>query len=137
MPNHTHTDPPLWSIGLAVAVVLCVPLILYSFAPTGPLREADTVFSDGQQHARINKPVSSLLSPSDTTCLLDPNSPLIIIQSPSDQTDGSFIAEVQGNPSEEWPFCPAHTEVVLGTHQVFQQPALFGAVRETLSRFFK
>ena len=135
--RHGHSEPPLWSIGTAVVIILVTPLALYSLAPDGPFREGDTVFSDGQQRAQISKPASSRRNPSDETCLLDPNSPLIILQAPHDHSNGSLVAHVQGNPSEEWPFCPVHTEVVLATHQVFQKPMLFGVVRETLAKLFK
>ncbi|HEU5407765.1 MAG TPA: hypothetical protein VFU48_08355 [Nitrospira sp.] len=129
-------EPPLWSIGVAVAIMLFTPLVLYSFAPTGPVREGDTVFSDGQQRVQISKSISSQLDRADDTCLLDPNSPLIVVRSPTNQPDSSMIAHVQGNPAGEWPFCPVHTEVVLKAHQVFQKPAVFGTVREILVRLF-
>ncbi|MDH5641449.1 MAG: hypothetical protein OEY28_09160 [Nitrospira sp.] len=132
-----HNEPPLWSIGAAVLIILVTPLVLYSLAPVGPFRDGDTVFSDGQQRALISKPVSPARDSSEETCLLDPNSPLIILQAPRDHSDGSFIAQVQGNPSGEWPFCPVHTDVVLGTHQVLQKPMLFGVVGEMLMKLFK
>ena len=133
--EHNHSEPPLWSIGLTMLVIVCAPIILYSFAPTGPLREGDTVFSDGQQRAHITKPVSHMRNPSDDTCLLDPNSPLIILHAPHDHVDGTFLAEVQGNPSGDWPFCQVHTEVRLSTYQVFQKPAIFDIPREAITRF--
>lgn len=132
--DHAHgSEPPLWSIGIAIAIILLAPLVLYSLAPTGPFREGDTVFSEGQQRARF---VTSARDKSDETCLLDPNSPLIILHPPNEQADSSIIAEVQGNPSGEWPFCPVHAEVALETHQVFQKPESFTAVRELLLRWF-
>ena len=132
--NHAQSsEPPLWSIGIAMAIILLAPLVLYSLAPTGPIREGDTVFSEGQQRARF---VTSARDKSDETCLLDPNSPLIIVHVPNEQADSSIIAEVQGNPSVEWPFCPVHAEVQLSLHQVFQKPAMLGAVREMLVRWF-
>lgn len=127
------SEPPLWSIGIAMAIILLAPLVLYSLAPTGPIREGDTVFSEGQQRARFATPARDK---SDETCLLDPNSPLIIVHAPNEQTDPSIIAEVQGNPSGEWPFCPVHTEVILETHQVFQKPESFTAVRALLLKYF-
>jgi hypothetical protein len=126
------SEPPLWSIGLAVAVILGAPLVLYSLAPPGPIREGDTVFSEGQQQARFTTPARAK---SDETCLLDPNSPLIIVHAPNEQADSSIIAEVQGNPSGEWPFCPLHAEVRLSLHQVFQKPAVLSTVREMLVRW--
>ncbi len=132
----SDAGPPLWSIGVAAAIILLTPLVLYSIAPTGPIREGDTVFSDGQQQVQLGKPVSSRSSQADETCLLDPNSPLIVLENPTDEP-GSFIkAEVQGSPTAEWPFCPVHAEVQLALHQVFQKPAALGVVRDTLTRWF-
>jgi hypothetical protein len=135
-PDQSHAEPPLWSVGLAVLVILLAPLVLYSLAPTGPVREGDTIFSEGQQRVRINNPAPSRPNQPDDTCLLDPNSPLIVVHSPNTDTDGSIIAEVQGNPASEWPFCPVHAEVMITTHQVFQKPAVFGTTREILVGLF-
>ncbi len=133
--DHTHPDPPLWSIGIAVLIILLAPLVLYSWAPTGPIREGDTVFSEGQQHVQIYHTATGKEA-KDSTCLLDPNSPLIVVHSPADLTDSSLIAHMQGNPSSEWPFCPVHTEVILKTKQVFQKPAVVGMVRALLVGLF-
>jgi hypothetical protein len=130
-----HTEPPLWSIGIAVVIILLAPLVLYSFAPTGPIRDGDTVFSEGQQHVQIRRTATGH-EVKDNTCLLDPSSPLIVIHTLTTDPDGSIIAQVQGNAAGEWPFCPVHTEVILRAHQVFQKPAVFGTVREILAGFF-
>jgi hypothetical protein len=131
-----RTEPPLWSIGLAVAVILGAPLVLYSLAPNGPIRQGDTVFSHGQQHVRLSNPFMGARTQPNDTCLLDPNSPLIIIHAPNEHGDSSITAEVQGNPSGGWPFCPVHTEVLLEIRQVFQKPAMLSGVREMLMRWF-
>ena len=131
-----RSEPPLWSIGLAVGIVLVAPLVLYSLAPTGPIRDGDTVFSEGEQRVRIRHAATEQSGKADDTCLLDPNSPLIVLHSPINQADDSIIAQVQGNPVGEWPFCPVHAEVLLKLHQVFQKPALFGRVNEILTRWF-
>jgi hypothetical protein len=131
-----QTEPPLWSMAAAVLVILGAPLVLYSFAPTGPIREGDTVFSEGEQHVQIRHPATDQSGMTDNTCLLDPNSPLIVLHTSTDQADASIIAHVQGNPADEWPFCPVHAEVVLEVHQVFQKPAIFGTVREILVGWF-
>jgi len=117
-------------------IILLAPIVLYSFAPVGPIREGDTVFSDGQQRALISQPVLSPSSHPDETCLLDPNSPLIVLKNSTGEPNGFIEAEVQGNPSAEWPFCPVHAEVRLSLHQVFQKPAVLGTVRDTLMRWF-
>ena len=131
-----HTEPPLWSMAAAMLVILGAPLALYSFAPTGPIREGDTVFSEGEQHVQIRHAATDQSDKTDNTCLLDPNSPLIVLHTSTDQADASIIAHVQGNPADEWPFCPVHAEVVLEAHQVFQKPAIFGTVREILVGWF-
>lgn len=133
--ENSATEPPLWSIGLAAVVILGAPLVLYSLAPTGPLREGDTVFSEGQQHVRLSKPATGLPLQRDDTCLLDPDNPLIIVQGPNDRPDGLIVAEVQGRPAIEWPFCPLHAEVLLKANQTFQKPAVFSGVKEMLTRF--
>ncbi|MGC4097321.1 MAG: hypothetical protein QM706_09410 [Nitrospira sp.] len=132
----SDSEPPLWSIAMVVVIILVAPLVLYSFAPTGPIRDGDTVFSSGEQRARIHSPASRHPAGKEETCVLDPDSPLIVLQSARDQTDASIIAEVQGNSAGEWPFCPVHTEVIVHTQQIFQKPAVFGSLREIVVGFF-
>ncbi len=134
--HQSQAEPPLWSIGIAMLIILLAPLVLYSFSPAGPIRQGDTVFSDGQQRARFTKPIASQPLHPDEICLLDPNSPLIVIENSTHGTDSFITAEVQGNPTAEWPFCPVHAEVRLSLHQVFQKPAVLGTVRDTLMRWF-
>jgi len=136
IPDHNQTEPPLWSIGIVAVIILTAPLALYSLAPTGPLREGDTVFSAGQQHVRIEKTTADKPNGTDDTCLLDPNSPLIVIHLPNTNDDHSIIAEVQGNPANEWPFCLVHAEVSLKNYQMFQKPAVFDSIRELLTGLF-
>lgn len=135
-PDQTPTQPPFWSIGIVAAIILTAPFLLYSLAPTGPLREGDTVFSAGQQRVRIENTTAGKLKRVDDTCLLDPDSPLIVIHTRNTDDDHSIIAEVQGNPAEEWPFCPVHAEVRVKHHQIFQKPAVFDSIRELLVELF-
>jgi len=120
-----------------MAVILGAPLVLYSLAPPGPIREGDTVFSKGEQRVRLSTSGTHPPLKQDDTCLLDPNSPLIVTHAPFDQPDETMTALVQGNPSGEWPFCPLHAEVQIRVLQVFQKPAMFSAVREVLVRWFE
>ncbi len=131
------TEPPLWSVGIAMLIILLAPLILYSFAPPGPIREGDTVFSDGQQRAQLTSQPLPRPFQDKESCLLDPNSPLIVLKNSTGEPDGFIKAEVQGSPTTEWPFCPVHAEVRLGLHQIFQKPPALGAVRDTLLRWFE
>jgi hypothetical protein len=132
----SRLEPPLWSIGLAVVIILGAPLVLYSLAPTGPLRDGDTIFSDGEQRVQLVAPTADFrLQPGDT-CLLDPNRPLIVVHVPDKQVTGSIVARVQGSPDIEWPFCPIHAEVLLQPHQMFQKPAFFRGVQAMLVRLW-
>ncbi len=130
------SETPLWSIAAAIVVILGTPLVLYSLAPTGPIRQGDTVFSEGQQQVHVLHIPTNPLNRTDETCLLDPNSPLIVLENSTGEPDGFIKAEVQGNPAPEWPFCPVHAEVRLTLHQVFQKPAVLGTVRDTLMQWF-
>jgi hypothetical protein len=131
-----RAEPPLWSIGLAVVVILVAPVVLYSLAPTGPLREGDTIFSDGQQRVLLAGSAASAGPSQPETCLLDPDSPLIIIQRPAERADATILAQVQGNPAIEWPFCPLHAEVLLRAHQIFQKLNVLGGAKNTLVGIF-
>lgn len=136
--DETHrSEPPLWSMGLAVIVVLAAPLILYSQAPSGPLRAGDTIFSQGQQDVRISTSLSVLGKNVRNTCLLDPDNPLIILELQHEDLDGDILATVQGNPDAEWPFCPLHAQVLIKPHQMFQKPDLWNAPRRLVTGLFQ
>jgi hypothetical protein len=120
-------------MGLAVLVILTAPLILYSLAPSGPLRTGDTIFSQGQQQVRIVVPRTTVGPQARDTCLLDPNTPLIILELRDEREEGEILATVQGNPASEWPFCPPHTQVRVNTHQIFQKPDPLDAPKQWLS----
>lgn len=120
---------------MAVLIVLAAPVVLNSLAPSGPIRERDTVFSDGEQLVTVVHAAVDSLNTTADTCLLDPNTPLIVIRSASD-SDDSLVAEVQGSASPEWPFCRVHTEVMLKLPQVFQKPPALGVFRDRLTRWF-
>ncbi|SPP63882.1 hypothetical protein [Nitrospira lenta] len=127
------SDPPLWSMGLAVLVILAAPLILYSLAPSGPLRIGDTVFSQGQQQVRVDASGTAIGHQIRETCLLDPNTPLIILQLQDGQEEDELLTTVQGNPVSEWPFCPPHTQVHISTRQIFQKPDPWDVPKRGLS----
>jgi hypothetical protein len=128
-----QAEAPLWSIATTMILIVVAPLLLYSLAPAGPIRAGDTVFSEGQQRVSIHQ-LASRQEIRDEACLLDPNSPLIVVD--TSMAEGLIVAEVQGVPADEWPFCPVHTEVALKPFQVFQKPGLFSAMQSVLLRFF-
>lgn len=91
------------------------------------------MFSDGEQRVRLSEPGAGFWPRPDDSCLLDPDHPLIVVQRSSERSDGTILAQVQGNPSIEWPFCPPRAEVLLNQRQIYQKPALLSGVKDALA----
>ncbi|ULA65630.1 MAG: hypothetical protein LZF86_240019 [Nitrospira sp.] len=123
-------------MGLAVLLILAVPLVLYSLAPSGPLRAGDTIFSQGQQRVYVAAPEAAVELQPRATCLLDPNAPLIILELQDERGKDNLLATVQGNPVSEWPFCPSHTRVLMNAHQIVQKPDPWDAPKRGLAWVF-
>jgi hypothetical protein len=129
-------EPPLWSIGLAAAVILVAPMVMYSLAPAGPIREGDTVFSNGSHKVLLSDPEHYKSIGFEQTCMLDPKDPLIIMRGMADDGDGTMIAQVQGKSRIEWPFCPPQAEILLKPHQFQQKPNLLQDIKDSFIRVF-
>lgn len=130
-------EPPLWSIALAAAVIVLTPMVLYSIAPDGPIREGDTVFSSGSHKVPLFQPDRYREAGYESTCLLDPKDPLIVTHSPAETADDAIIAQVQGKSRLEWPFCPPQAELLVKRHHITQQPSLFQDLKDAVRRLFK
>lgn len=136
-PNDpTQDGPPLWSIGMVVVVTLAIPFAIYSLAPPGPLREGDTIFSEGQQRVPLLFQPGTSTAGGSTDCLLDPGNPLIIIRLSEAHADSTILATVQGNAPVEWPFCPPHAQIIVKTHQITQRSDPWKATRHWLAGLF-
>lgn len=130
-------EPPLWSIATAAAVIILTPMVLFSLAPEGPIREGDTVFSTGAHKVSLNRPDQYRHAGYDSTCLLDPKDPMIVLQTPAEGSAEDFLAQVQGKNAIEWPFCPPQAELLIKRYQVTQQPSLLQDLRDGLFRLLK
>ena len=135
--SRPESGPPLWSIGLVIAIMLSAPLLIYSISPAGPIREGDTIFSGGASKVQLANPLLYESARFEGTCLLDPEDPLIVVQRPTDRPDGFVLARVQGKTVMEWPFCPPEADVLLSPGQVVQKPALWPELRVRLISLFK
>lgn len=131
-----EAGPPLWSIGLAAALMLVVPIVLYSIAPTGPIREGDTVFAESSTTVSLAYPLLYETAKFDGTCLLDPEDPLMVTQRPVERADGLILAKVQGKTTIEWPFCPPQAEVLLNQHQIIQKTDVVAKVGRKLEQWW-
>ncbi len=129
-------EPPLWSIALAAAAIVLTPMVLYTIAPDGPIREGDTVFSNGSHKVPLFQADRYRHVGYQSTCLLDPKDPLIVTHSPTEGPDDEIIAQVQGKSTIEWPFCPPQAELLLNRRHVTQRPNILQDVTDGLRRLF-
>ena len=133
----SEIGPPLWSIGLIIALMLIVPIVLYSIAPPGPIRDGDTIFAEGGVKVPLIHPLLYEGANFNGTCLLDPHNPLMVVQRPSDRSDGSILAKVQGKTSIEWPFCPPQAEILLMQHQIAQRSDVLSDAARKVKEWWK
>jgi hypothetical protein len=112
-------------------------MVMYSLAPAGPIREGDTVFSNGSHKVHLSDPQRYRDKGFEDTCLLDPTDPLIVTHRPADEADGPMTAQVQGKSRIEWPFCPPQAEILLKPHQFQQRPNLLQDLKDSLIRVFR
>jgi hypothetical protein len=129
--------PPLWSIGLAMAVMLIIPAILYSMAPEGSIREGSTVFGSGRHTVILAHPTNYQHAGYEATCVLEFRDPLFVISRPTDSHTGPFRAQVQGKTKLEFPFCPPQAEVILKPSHVFQKSNLVTDLKDSVKQLFK
>ena len=129
-------DPPFWSIALAVAVIVLTPLALYSISLDGPIREGDTVFSNGSYKVPLFQPDRYRQLGYDSTCVLDPKDPLIVMHFSAEGPVDEIITEVQGKNKIEWPFCPPQAELLVKRHHITQQPNMLQDLADGLRRLF-
>lgn len=145
MPNNVMSDkdhqrsvePPLWSIGLAAAVIFLIPMVMYSIAPPGPIRDGDTIFSNGAHKVRLSEPHRYTQVGYQETCLMDPKDPLIVLHSSADPPNDLIVVQVQGKSKIEWPFCPPQAEILVRPHHILQKPNFLQEIRDGMTRMFK
>ena len=130
-------EPPLWSIGLAAAVILLAPMVMYSIAPPGPIRDGDTIFSNGAHKVHLSEPQRYTQVGYQETCLIDPKDPLIVLHSSADPPDDLMLVQVQGKSKIEWPFCPPQAEILVRPHHILQKPNFLQEIRDSMTRIFR
>ena len=130
-------EPPLWSIGLAAAVILLAPMVMYSIAPPGPIRDGDTIFSNGAHKVHLSEPQRYTQVGYQETCLIDPKDPLIVLHSSADPPNDLMLVQVQGKSKIEWPFCPPQAEILVRPHHILQKPNFLQEIRDSMTRIFR
>lgn len=130
-------EPPLWSIGLAAAVIFLAPMVMYSIAPPGPIRDGDTIFSNGAHKVHLSEPQRYIQVGYQETCLIDPKDPLIVLHNSTDPPNDLMLVQVQGKSTIEWPFCPPQAEILVRPHHILQKPNFFHKIMDSMTRIFR
>jgi hypothetical protein len=130
-------EPPLWSIGLAAAVIFLAPMVMYSIAPPGPIRNGDTIFSNGTHKVQLSEPLRYAQAGYQETCLIDPKDPLIVLHSSADPPNDLMLVQVQGKTKIEWPFCPPQAEILVRPHHILQKPNFLQEISDSMTRIFR
>lgn len=126
---------PLFSIGLAILVVLMVPVFLYSVGPEGPIKVGDVVFATGRH--RVPMIDSGLAGEQNhsSMCVLAPRVQLVV-QKTGVSPDGAMIAEPIAIERADPPSCLPRMPVLVHPHQVTLKADLWGGLHDTVSHFF-
>ncbi len=122
---------PLLSIGVAIFVVLLVPVVLYSVGPEGPIRVGDVVFSTDRHRVPFLHP----LGQGRETCIVEARVRLVV-QNVDVIPHNTLIAEVIGVKDSGSPFCPPRTPVHMYLGQVTLKADLAGRLGDALSQMF-
>jgi hypothetical protein len=126
---------PILSIGIAVLIVLMVPVFLSSVGPGGPIRVGDVVFATSRHRVPMIQTDGAGLRNHSLTCVLESRVQLVV-QGVRISPEGSMIAEPIDMGTVVSPYCPPRVPVVVLPHQVTLRPDLRGGIGDMLSHFF-
>ena len=136
MTDGHHSDSastPLISIGVAVVVVLLVPIILYSIGPEGPFKIGDVVFATDRHRVKFVDPTILTSYGYQDFCILESRVQLVV-QKISATSSGAMIAEPIGVEKIDLPYCPPRTSVFLSPYQATLKADIWGGLRDTVSQ---
>ncbi len=131
-PSSDSSNTPLISIGVAIVVVLLVPVVLYSVGPEGPLKVGDVVFATDRHRVKFSDPQIPQPQGYRGFCILESRVQLMI-QKIDAVSRHVMVAEPIGVEKIDIPFCPPRTSVLLKPYQVTLKADLWGGLRDTLS----
>lgn len=123
---------PLIPIGLAMIMVLIVPVFLYSVGPEGPLKVGDVVFATDRHRVKLLDQNIPQTQGYQDFCILESRVQLVV-QKIDTMSGGSMVAEPLGVEKIDVPYCPPRTSVLLEPYQVTLKANIWGGLRDTLS----
>lgn len=116
--------------------MLTVPVVLYVALPEGPVRAGDTVFAAARTIVPLLNPSPYASAGYESTCVLEPLDPLVIVWRSGEKLDAPLRAQVQGRTRMEFPFCPPQAEVAVRADQVMQKPNVWSDLKDSARRLF-
>lgn len=122
---------PLIPIGLAMIVVLMVPVFLYSIGPEGPLKVGDVVFTTDRHRVKFLDSNIPQIQGYQDFCILESRVQLVV-QAIDAMSGSSMVAEPIGVEEIDVPYCPPRTSVLLQPNQVTLKADIWGGLRDTL-----
>jgi len=131
-----NKNSPLIPIGLAMMLVLSVPIFMYSMGPEGPIKQGDVVFSTGQHRVHFENAEAYAAFGYPAFCVLASRDQLIVLESASTRSDGTFVVQPLGNALREFPSCPTSARLLLHPHQLTLKADMLGELSDALSRIF-
>lgn len=134
-PSADSSSAPLISIGVAIGVVLLVPVLLYSVGPEGPLKVGDVVFATDRYRVKFVDPQISHIEGYQDTCILESRVQLVV-KTVTASSGSGLMAEPVGVDKIDPPYCPPRLLVFLHSYQATLKADLWGGLRDTLSNFF-
>ena len=122
---------PLIPIGLAMIVVLMVPVFLYSIGPEGPMKVGDVVFTTDRHRVKFLDSNIPQIQGYQDFCILESRVQLVV-QAIDAMSGSSMVAEPIGVEEIDVPYCPPRTSVLLQPNQVTLKADIWGGLRDTL-----
>ena len=120
-------------MGVAIVVVLLVPIILYSIGPEGPFKVGDVVFATDRHRVKFVDPTILTGYGYQDFCILESRVQLVV-QEVSATSGGAMIAEPIGVGNINLPYCPPRTSIFLSPYQATLKADLWGGLRDTVSQ---
>ena len=123
-------------IGLAIMVVLLVPILMYSMGPEGPVKRGDVVFSTGQHRVHFEEPEAYAPFGYPEYCVLEARDQLMVVESAVSRNENTFVAQPMGTAVREFPSCPTSARLLLHPHQLSLKADMWGELSDALTRLF-
>lgn len=128
---------PFLAAVLAFLAVALLPLLLYPLAPSDPLAVGHAVLAAGKEKVTLlNAPRYEKFGFA-TTCILEPQDQIIIMESPTTRADHTLLARMrEASTPIQFPYCPPRAEIIVQVHQVKAKEGIMHILRDSIANLF-